>query len=1000
MRTLLLLTLTLAVLLGGFATFLWLSPGPAGVGPAPVATGDGAPVAAPAGGDSMVGASRDGWTETYDKQTGRLAMMFRADRFTPAGGRSVDVLAPHAKIFTADGYIQLVAGRGKIDFPQAAGMDKFQSSVPAGMPERGELFDVTLALYETADAAEPALTAKLNNVTFDNDTFRIATAAAEIDGREVPADQIPVTVRGRDLDFDGRGLLIRWSEADRRLALLEIAHGGTATIKNADRLMPEAAGEAPTASGRRSARPLPDALASADPKALPPLPETDLGPAYRSTFLDDVRIAQSGVRVASADRMSVDFATENPKGPAADTVTKRPAKAEPATAPTSAPATRPAQPVTVEWTGRLRVVPLPADAPRPTSPADRTVMLTGSPVLLTQDNADVRAGDVVFHALDGTGEVTAGAYGTVTVTRPDADVRTEKIALDPRGATLLGTGRVTMAQGEGGRPMTARWADRCRLAFREGTREVESAALAGAVDVALPDLRLASDQLDLKFAELSGGATRPATQPGTQSFPPLQRIDARGSVRCVVTSAAKPEAAAGQPLAASQTINADALTVLTKQGADGRPVPDVVQARGNVHAAGDAQKLWADALDATVAPTADGKDFALTGATAAGNVRASFPNGGHAAAGKLAVADAADPADGQVLTLTAAGPDTPASLGDATSTLSGPQIVLHPKTGRATVAGAGAMHGLSKPAADAPPRAVDVTWTKFLKLDGPADRVDVAGDVRATSADADGTVSTATAASAVITLADDPAKLANASTRPVDPRTAGFAALSNKLVKSAVLNDGVELKSVLAAADGTLLRRAVLQAPTAEVYAADRRFVVPVAGRLLYEDHRPAPQADAGKPADSLSGYRGATAAAWHQRLTFDDATGRVTLVGDVRIARQPAGADAAQGRLNVAADQVSAVLTPAAPSADQASSKYDLSQAAATGNVQVRTPKLSFEATDATYDAAAGVMVATDGDLSAGPATRGRFRELRYNTRTDQIDQLTGLNATASPRR
>ena len=41
----------------------------------------------------------------------------------------------------------------------------------------------------------------------------------------VEADQVPVVLRGEDYDFDGRGLVIRWNERDRRLQLLEIAHG-------------------------------------------------------------------------------------------------------------------------------------------------------------------------------------------------------------------------------------------------------------------------------------------------------------------------------------------------------------------------------------------------------------------------------------------------------------------------------------------------------------------------------------------------------------------------------------------------------------------------------------------------------------------------------------------------------------------------------------------------------------------------------------------------------
>ena len=1008
MRTLLLIALTLTALAGVFCAFLWTAGGPPRGAGGPAGTSsvgiNAGPVTAPTGTGGVVGASREGWTETYDKKTGRLAMMFRADRFAPAGGRTVEVTGPTAKIFTADGYVGLQAVSGRIDFPQAAGLDKFQSSVPAGMPERGELYDVTLMLFETPDATEPVLTARLNNVTFDNDTFRIATAAAKIDGREVPADEIPVTVRGRDVDFDGRGLTIRWSEADRRLALLEIAHGGVATIKNATNLFPT---ESPVKTARLSP-PLPEALASADRRALPPLPkppEPTVGPAYRSTFLTNVRIFDASTPVASADQMLVDFATAKESKQPAQPKRRRRAATEPSTKPASRPATepstKPAGPITVEWTGPLRVVPLPPGFPRPTTPEDRTIHLLGDPATVRNDGADVRAGEIVYRTLDGTGELARGAYGDVTINRPDADVRTERATLDPRGATLFGTSRATLPDPKTGRPVTARWADRCRLDFRAGTREIESATLAGAVDVALPELKLAADQLKLAFDEAPTPATRSATEPATrpsQSAPLLRRIDARGSVRCVVSNPAKPQAA--DPQAATQRINADALTVVTRPGPDGRPVPDRVLASGSVHALGDGQELHADALEATIVPgeSAGADDFALGGATATGSVHAKLANGGAATADRLQVDPPQQPDGEQVVTLTGT-PAAPATLSDPSNRLAGPVIVLRPKSGKLSIDGAGTMRGLSKPTPDAPPRAVEVAWSKSLALDGPANRIDILGNLSAVSTDADGTVSTAVADAAVLTLAPDPTK--KPSTKPADPRTAGFAALAEKTLSSADLRGSVELKSVLKGPDGSILRRSVLQAARAEVDAAGRRFVVPVPGRLLYEDHRPPPAAGPDEKPDSLGGYRGATAASWAREMTYDHATGRVAMLGDVRIARSDAqNPNQKQAPpLRMTADAVSAVLQPATQDAPAGGSeKFDLTQAAAEGSVRVKTPTIEFAATRATYDAATGRVIATDGDLAAGPvgpSSRGRFGELWYNAQTDQIDRLTGLTGT-----
>src|SRR5256885_6656080 len=72
----------------------------------------------------------------------------------------------------------------------------------------------------------------MNNASFDQETFRIQTESYERNGKIIPADQVEVQVRGRDYDFNGRGLDIRWNERDRRLQQLEIAHGEQLTAKH------------------------------------------------------------------------------------------------------------------------------------------------------------------------------------------------------------------------------------------------------------------------------------------------------------------------------------------------------------------------------------------------------------------------------------------------------------------------------------------------------------------------------------------------------------------------------------------------------------------------------------------------------------------------------------------------------------------------------------------------------------------------------------------------
>src|SRR5207249_1197380 len=153
--------------------------------------------------------------------------------------------------------------------------NKLGSTGQPAMPTRGKLHNVIVSVFDPVDAPEPTITAKMNNAAFDTDNFRIATESyVDEHGNTVEADQVPVVVRGRDYDFDGRGLVIRWNERDRKLQLLEIAHGESLTVKNASALSPAGAfsrGPAtrPAARGGHPGDeiPQPVMLASADPHA-------------------------------------------------------------------------------------------------------------------------------------------------------------------------------------------------------------------------------------------------------------------------------------------------------------------------------------------------------------------------------------------------------------------------------------------------------------------------------------------------------------------------------------------------------------------------------------------------------------------------------------------------------------------------------------------------------------------------------------------------------------
>src|SRR5205807_1938747 len=88
---------------------------------------------------------------------------------------------------------------------------------------------------------------------------------------------------------------------------------------------------------------------------------------------------------------------------------------------------------------------------------------------------------------------------------------------------------------------------------------------------------------------------------------------------------------------------------------------------------------------------------------------------------------------------------SPATVVDAKkSVVTGPLISIEPKQNLAHVIGAGTMHVLQEQPSGAKPRPMDVTWNDRADMNGPANRVDVIGDVAVKMIDSDGSVSNAT----------------------------------------------------------------------------------------------------------------------------------------------------------------------------------------------------------------------------------------------------------------
>jgi hypothetical protein len=405
----------------------------------------------------------------------------RRSFFTSDGGQRLRVEGVSGEV--------IVPGGGGASGQQGnSGNSRMQGGGNMTPPSRGRLETVEIAMYEPADAAEPTLVATMPNAAFDNDTFRISTEAyTEASGKRIEADQVPVIVRGRDYDFSGRGLVIRWNQLDRKLQLLEVAHGESLTVKNLEALsntkLTPATAPAPMAgqpAARSAMNDMSAMLASADERAIvltaadapapagsgaaakkprkprpapppppPVVPATrpkltrDLSPVvYRATFDSNVQIFETEKPVATAERLEIDFLQPPQEDPATKpatgdgSATTRPSKrdrrrADAASAPTSAPTTGPGVqgPITVKWTGKLRVVPLEGGHDAALVPGKALVRLTGAPVVISREDMQARSGIVAFNSADGTAVASRDGHRPDRHTEPRR--RRERLDAEP-----------------------------------------------------------------------------------------------------------------------------------------------------------------------------------------------------------------------------------------------------------------------------------------------------------------------------------------------------------------------------------------------------------------------------------------------------------------------------------------------------------------------------------------------------------------------------------------
>jgi hypothetical protein len=952
------------------------------------------------------------WVEVPDERTHAVARRFRVSRYDPQPDGSIIVTEPRAEFYFQNGQMVALDGsHGKFYFSTPP-MRSSELQGPIGPPSRGDLHDVVIRVYQNNDRRRPVMTANVNNVSFDNDTFRIATERyTESDGTVVPADQVPVQLRGDMYDFDGRGLTIRWNDRDRRLETLEIAHGESLTLKSNQFLGGGGNSSSAASAAPRSAPPSTAPRGRTRTAQVAAAPETkpdeSRRPIYHAMFEGPVRVTQNDAQIALAKTMFVDFKPDEQ-----DEAETAPANALP---PTTRPTTREArqagrqrattrpstsedapaeEPIVVHWPGKLTIVPLDdAKAPK-LNPGEMQVEMvsTDEAVVLNHQGREIRCGSFVYNGSDDSLTVRTSPVVPIISMKDAAGATffTQSIVYDgaSKRAVLEGESHAEIPVRDEKTNaisiMTAKWKRSCELTMAGQSRDqmtIQQAILNGEVDIQHPRLKLVSDRTQIDFAPPAHDAA------GKQQDPQVREFQAFDRVKCDMTDERQQ----------TQHITTDHLTLTMAEGAGGKLSPSVMTAEGNVHTFTDDRDLRCGGLKVEFDGPADSPH--VKGIYANEDVTFSSKD----ATGHCGILEAH--ADGDDYDVSLYG--SPATLTSDQSTLSGPLITIVPKQQNVKVLGAGTLHGISRRSPDDPPTPFDLKWDDWMNMMGAENHIEVKGNVAvATVMSSDGSKVDVSGDSATVELMEDPQ--ARPATRPATTGPAGtngfsaFDSMRGKTVRSVKIDGKAIVNSNLTDADNTPVRTMHMEAPTLKIDAQARRLLIPAAGRLLMENlSRSTTRPATTQPAD----FRGATAFSWEDQLSYEQDKNRADMTGKVHIVHlEPTTRPGvSRGRFDlfaphVAADFVSdsdkTTTRPASPSSDA-----KLKLVTADQGVHFESAEVSLDAERITYDAGTGILAAYGTDAApvqvfdSKGVSSGSFQEFWYNTRTRQWDHVKGLN-------
>ena len=578
-----------------------------------------------------------GRTETGDE------VLFTADESKLLEDGELYVTDPRTLIHNkGGGWIEIRADTGWIT-------DKGWILEPEDYPRLGRFEGhVVIAMHEAPSPEEPGGTAGSNPATL---RIEMEDAHFDYDLFEISSDR-SVLVDGREIEFEGSGLVVTFNELHDRIDKLVLHHGDFLRFRTAGLASHEVA---PTPNA-----PTPDTPDAPTPP-IPPAPT--VAPQYYTARFDRDVVITSDMATINAKTLRAIFSLDMkaPGGGGAKSE-ERGAKSEvrgagsgeagadtpdgglkarsaqgkvPAPAPAAA-----AQEVTIRWSGGLTIDPV--DRPAELGPHDMLLSMSGSPVLMRTAEGDQLTADRASYLLSAEEIRLAGTH-TNPLTVDSRELGTLRLAatsrmlINPQMNTglLEGAGSLQTRQHRDEpirkRPdhdvpapqmaedMKVSWTDRLELTFfAEKTPDAgdEEESVFGALRSAAfhGDVNVGHPAFDMKAHHIGIGMKR-----SKQGSPYPQTMRATGEVKVNVHD---------DPSVLPLSLETDELTLDTARDQAGTTYPARLRAVGHVEAKQQGMELDSGRLEVAMAPAKDGPpDTPTPGHEPGAPKRVSTPGG-------------------------------------------------------------------------------------------------------------------------------------------------------------------------------------------------------------------------------------------------------------------------------------------------------------------------------------------------------------------------------------